>query len=122
MTESWTCESDTNDAVNINGFNIMSRVDKNTESGRGGGIIIYVKNNIKNISFTSSFKGDESYPIQISEICLNLAERNNIKVTLVYRSPNKPDNEKEISSIKAIIDTMEKRSNDSVILGDLNLP
>ena len=58
MTESWTCESDTNDAVNINGFDIMSRVDKNTESGRGGGIIIYVNNNIKNISFTSSFKGD----------------------------------------------------------------
>ena len=121
-TESWTCESDTNDAVNINGFNIMSRVDQNTESGRGGGIIIYVKNNIQNISFTSSFKGDESFPIQISEICLNLAERNNIKISLVYRSPNQPDNEKEISSIKAIIDTMEKKSNDSVILGDLNLP
>ena len=100
VTESWTCESDTNDAVNINGFNIMSRVDKNTESGRGGGIIIYVKNNIKNISFTSSLKGDESFPIQISEICLNLAERNNIKVIQVYRRPNQQDNEKKSHPLK----------------------
>ena len=58
----------------------------------------------------------------MSEISINLPDRNNIKITLIYRSPNQPDEQQDIASINAIINTMSRRAADAVILGDLNLP
>ena len=47
VTESWTNDDIGNDVLRIKGYEIVNRLDRNdTERGRGGGIIVYAKNNI----------------------------------------------------------------------------
>ena len=45
VTESWTHDGIGNEILNINGYEIVARHDRNdTERGRGGGKIVYAKN------------------------------------------------------------------------------
>ena len=47
VTESWTNESVSNVYLNVNGYDIIERQDrKDTDKGRGGGIIVYVKKSL----------------------------------------------------------------------------
>ena len=44
ITESWTNESIGNELLMIDGFEMVAREDrKDTEGGRGGGILVYAK-------------------------------------------------------------------------------
>ena len=120
ITESWTSDEDNNSSINLPGYKILSRVDKDSVTGRGGGILIYVNERLKNVHLVKEQKGDSNFPIQISTIQINSSHGNNIKVNLIYRSPNIPS-EKENESIDAICNTMENNV-DNLIIGDLNLP
>ena len=47
ITETWTNESVADDFLNIGGYDIIERKDRNdTLMGRGGGIVIYVRKNL----------------------------------------------------------------------------
>ena len=47
ITETWTHEGIGNEVLNIDGYEITARHDRNdTDRGRGGGIIIYARNNV----------------------------------------------------------------------------
>ena len=44
ITETWTNDAISNDYLNINGYDVIERKDRNdTKEGHGGGIIVYVK-------------------------------------------------------------------------------
>ena len=54
LTESWTNPNITNQFLNIPNYDIVARHDRNdTRNGRGGGILIYVKKDIKSCETTS---------------------------------------------------------------------
>ena len=45
-----------------------------------------------------------------------------IDIHLIYRSPNQDSNESEKRSIDAIVDILNTSKNDTILLGDANMP
>ena len=74
----WLNDDIDNSELKLPGYHILSRVDKDHGKGRGGGVIVYVRDDVtvNAIPITSTFA--QAAKIQIG----------NIKVTTVYRSPN----------------------------------
>ena len=112
ITEAWTNSSISNHYLSIPGFQIVSRLDRNdTQNGRGGGIIIYVKEYLKanETSITCEFNQYAGIQIITNSCALN--------VFVVYRSPNSTheNNEKLLSLLQEI-------KNPAIILGDFNYP
>ena len=122
ICESWTSHDDLNDSISLANYNIVSRIDKNNTSGRGGGLLIYARDTIKNISFKSSFNGDKEISFQSTCIELKMDRDKAIDIHLIYRSPNQDSNESEKRSIDAIVDILNTSKNDTILLGDANMP
>ena len=83
ITEAWTNSNISNHYLNIPGFQIISRLDRiDTQNGRGGGIIIYIKDHLKANEIASTCEFNQYAGVQIitSSCALNLF--------VVYRSPN----------------------------------
>ena len=62
ITESWASEEDDNSAINLPGYKILSRVDKDTVACRGGGILIYVNERIKMFILLKNKKVTQNSP------------------------------------------------------------
>ena len=85
LTETWTnCDID-NNFLNVEGYEVVARGDReDTEKGRGGGVLIYVK------------KTRCAWEIEIgSDFCQCKAvmikgKKRDLAVYVVYRSPNSP--------------------------------
>ena len=122
ICESWTSHDDLNDSISLANYNIVSRIDKNNSSGRGGGLIIYARDTINNISFKSSYYGDKDISFQSTCIELKMDRDKAIDIHLIYRSPNQDSNESEKRSIDAIVDILNTSKNDTILLGDANMP
>ena len=112
ITEAWTNTNISNHYLSIPGFHIVSRHDRNdTQNGRGGGIIIYIKEHLKanEIASTCEFKQYAGVQIITNSCALNLF--------VVYRSPNSTHENNE-----KLLDLLKDIKNPAIILGDFNYP
>ena len=110
ITETWTNEPILNDLLNINGHNIIERKDRNdTDKGRGGGIIVYVRNNL--------YAWREDCETVFNQCGMIRYNNGDLQVLAIYRSPNsaKANDDELCRYIERMIGTY-------IILGDFNFP
>ena len=112
VTESWTHQAIPNSYLNLPNYYIASRKNRNdTINGRGGGILIYVNEDIKTVETTcqSAFNQYASIQIPISPI-------NSLSFVVVYRSPNSSANN------QLLISFLQTVKNPAIVVGDFNYP
>ena len=105
VTESWTHEKIGDAGININGYSIFRRdrdFDKR-DRRRGGGVLLYVRNDLKAVEMNSSEHECESL-----FVCIKILGLGNLIVGVCYRSPNAGSEEFEELS-KAIRKHTEKQ-------------
>ena len=112
ITETWTNDSISNEYLNLDGYDIIERMDRNdTDKGRGGGIIAYVKK-----SLCAWREECDTIFNQCGMIGIK-TNNGDLRILTVYRSPNsaKANDDKLCSFI-------EKLNRTYIICGDLNFP
>ena len=111
LTETWTNDSVANEFLYIEGYDMVVRKDRmDTAGGRGGGIIVYVKD---------VFAWQEEVETSFNQCALVKVKRRarDLGLRIVYRSPNSTrDNDAELCQW---IGEMRK---EEVLLGDFNFP
>ena len=112
ITESWTNPNIDSSFLQIAGYNLLIRKDReDTTDGRGGGILVYIKNELKCYEIPSP-----STAIQIASFKITL-DKDDLDMYIVYRSPN--SSQENNSRINDVISSVEKNS---IIVGDFNYP
>lgn len=113
ITETWTHQDITNKELEINGYNIIRREDRNdTVKGRGGGLLMY-----GNASITTEEKTITTTFNQVCAITLRNEQNHPFHLYLIYRSPNSSlSNDQELNNLISNI------SPNSMIFGDFNYP
>ena len=108
VTESW-CNDDIPDAfLTLQGYSLHVRSDRlDTAAGRGGGLLVYVKDGISILSVDKL--------VDMHQYCVFTIF--DLTVYLVYRSPNAGQ-----ESYDKLSDLVRQAGNNSIIIGDLNLP
>ena len=112
ITETWTNESISNEYLSVSGYDIIERQDRNdTDKGRGGGIIVYVR------KILYAWR-EECGTIFNQCGMIGMKMKNNVlHILAVYRSPNSSKaNDDELCSY------IEKLNGTYIICGDLNFP
>ena len=95
------------------GYKVLARADKKTPTGIGGGLIVYVKHNLR-FRLLKSHKS----PVKTAQI---IHFRNNITdFIFTYRSPNQTP--EEANRVFLTYATYASRCQNAVLFGDLNLP
>ena len=90
INETWTNSQHTNGYLSINGFTIVCRHDrKDTQAGAGGGLLIYVK---ENLCAPESFEPIYKQFNQCCGVKIALSNGRNLELVLVYRPHNLYDN------------------------------
>ena len=112
ITETWTHDNIGNEVLNVDGYEIIARHDRNdTEKGRGGGIMIYTKTciNITEIECSTGFNQCASIKMKLGNEEVNLH--------VIYRSPNsKKTNDDDLSN------WVKQMSGTNILIGDFNFP
>ncbi len=108
LCETWLAPNSSNGFLNIQGYSIEMRLDRtDTSRGRGGGLIIYIKN------------GLTIAPLDISNSvkqCL-LFKCQEINFALIYRSPNA-----HRAETANIVNLLSCLPSNTIVIGDLNYP
>ena len=115
LCETWCNPDISNDILQINGYYIENtlRKDRNdTVDGRGGGLLVYVKNGLTVLESdkTNNFN-------QYSSFDVFLSENRKKEIILVYRSPNSSSNNNE-----SLCKLLEEMSESTIMIGDINFP
>ena len=112
VTESWTNGDIGNDYLNIGGYELAARRDRNdTDRGRGGGILVYTKKNIDLV-----VEEDNTDFNQCLSIRMKFTDKN-VNLHVIYRSPNSSKNNDE-----ALVKWVKAMHGQNVLIGDFNLP
>ena len=112
VTETWTNESISNEYLGIDGYDIIERKDRNdTDKGRGGGILMYVKKVLYSWKIECETEFNQCGMIGIKR------NSRDLRVAAVYRSPNssKPNDDE-------LCKWIEKMNGQYIIIGDFNFP
>ena len=110
ITESWTHKDMVESELNLDGYEIINRKDReDTVDGRGGGVLLY--SNLTNISTTKL----QTNFHQILAVKLTYRNEVDVNLHLVYRSPNSSDSNND--SLLTHISTLPENT---VLLGDFN--
>ena len=110
LTETWT-NSDIDNFLVINGYEIIERKDRtDTDRGRGGGILVYVDR--KRCAWKVEVEGEFSQCA-----CVKIKGKRDLEIVVIYRSPNSSKRNDEL-----LCALMKKTSPNSLILGDFNFP
>ena len=113
ITESWTHCNIPNSYLNLPNYYVAARHDrKDTLNGRGGGILIYVKDCLKSYETT-----DHCGFNQYASIEIILSKSNSLGLYVVYRSPNSTRNNND-----QLIDVLRTVKNPAIVVGDFNYP
>ena len=112
VTEAWTNESIGDMYLDMDGYELLAREDRNdTAGGRGGGILIYVMSNLY------AWKIDNKAAFnQIATIGVKLG-RNEMYFHVVYRSPNS-----SAGNDDALCEYVKELRGTNVLMGDFNFP
>jgi exonuclease III len=113
ITESWTHETIPNSYLSIPNYYIASRKDrKDTANGRGGGILVYVRDGLlsSEIYLNSTFN-------QFTNISIEIDMQKFLNFCVIYRSPNSTsENNHELLTLLKML------KNPVVVVGDFNYP
>ena len=113
ITESWTNDSISNHYLSLPNYAIISRHDRNdTINGRGGGILVYVKDSLKAVESTEQCSFNQFASIQISP-----PGGNTLSLFVIYRSPNSNSVNND-----CLLDVLKLAKNPSIVVGDFNYP
>ena len=113
LTESWTHNEISNAYLAIPGYYIAARCDrKDTQNGRGGGILIYARESLQSVETTHQSAFNQFVIIQVT-----IAQNQILSLVVVYRSPNSP-----ASNNEALLEMLKSVKNPAVVLGDFNYP
>ena len=112
INESWTHKEITKAYLAIDGYELVSRRDRlDTSNGRGGGLLIYKKENLT----VEEELGNSSPFNQFATVSITTDAKVPIMLTLVYRSPNSSHEN------NAHLDNLVKSTKkSSIIIGDMN--
>ena len=116
ITETWCNPSISNAMLNIDNYFIDDdlRCDRyDTAGGIGGGLLVYVRNDIVVKALPKVSKFNQYCKFQL----LSFNDYDPLTITLVYRSPNSSDDNTML--LADLVDNCEKKS---LIIGDFNLP
>ena len=112
VTEAWTNCDIGDDLLNIRGYELAARRDRNdTERGRGGGILLYAKKNINLV-----VEEDKSDFNQCVTVMIKFLDKN-VRLHVVYRSPNSSK-----SNDDALAKWVKEMHGQNVLIGDFNFP
>ncbi len=107
ISESWTHSGVSSAEISFAGYTLFERLDRSdTKNGRGGGILLYCR------AQTDYHKIDINLHNQVGGINIG-----GLEIYNVYRSPNS-----RIEDTKALIDFIETRKTDCLMIGDFNFP
>ena len=99
ITETWTNEAISDDFLKIGGYELIARDDqKDTSAGRGGGILVYVKEEIN--CWRDAEEDDDEFNQKVS-IRIRLRGNEELSIHVLYRSPNSSRANDEALSNKA---------------------
>ena len=92
-TETWANDEIGNNLLHIDGYEIVARIDrKDTDRGRGGGIIVYAKPEIDIWTLDATTPFHQCVTLRVKKGC------EEVDVHVVYRSPNsKKENDDDLS-------------------------
>ena len=110
INEAWTHEDITKAYLSIDGYELISRKDReDTSLGRGGGLLIYKANGLVASEIPCSTEFNQVTAVSVS------SKPNPLTINLVYRSPNSraENNHKLDAFIKEI-------GPSTIIIGDMN--
>lgn len=113
ITETWTHQNISNQYLQIPDYALVSRHDRqDTENGRGGGILIYVKSSINACETTIPSNFNQHASIDIVS-----PNSSPISLYVIYRSPNSnaTNNDEMVEILKSI-------RNPVIVVGDFNYP
>lgn len=119
LSETWLKSSITDDLVSVDGF-LLEHLDRSPLSGhkQGGGVGIYCKASINYIPIKTHWVSNND----IELICITLLPVNSRKMNIinVYRPP-KGNVNNALDIIKGVVESLDKRRMDTVVLGDFNI-
>jgi hypothetical protein len=113
LTETWTSlQNHLDPGLHLENYELKSRQDRlNTQGGKGGGVIIFARNDIAaQISPGKPFK--EGLDSQLCQI-----DMGGVSIIAVYRSPNS-----ESTHTLKLLEHLEPLPPNAIIIGDLNYP
>ena len=112
ITETWTNDLIADAFLQIDGYEMITRDDRNdTAGGRGGGILVYAMRNL------CVWKGES--PAEFNQgVTIHLRYRcEDVKIHVIYRSPNsKRENDYALNKWVNVM------HGTNIIIGDLNYP
>jgi len=114
LVETWLNKGISDKEIALPGYDIVAKKDRtDTDRGRGGGIVTYVKNELNAYEDSSeALKNfNQATSVQIT------TKRGNVQIVTIYRSPN--SDETNNSNLCKILD--ESHANTCVV-GDFNYP
>jgi hypothetical protein len=113
ITETWTNSDISNASINMPGYRIEARSDRqDTNNGIGGGVIIYVKETFEVVSVSLI---DSNYN-QHCSIALK-TNSGQLNIFLIYRPPNS-----NAENLNLLCELLEATNPNTVVIGDFNLP
>ena len=87
VTESWLHSDICNSEISIPGYSIFRQDRLDTTKGRGGGVLLYIRDSINCTDRTEQFSHGFSNCIWC-EVSTNSNTSNTVLIGIVYRSPN----------------------------------
>ena len=112
VTESWTNNDIGDEILRINGYQTAVRLDRcDTERGRGGGIVVYVKNDVDVVTEEMNTSFNQCASLKIRARC------GDVKIHVIYRSPNSTK-----ANDEDLCKWIREMRGENVIIGDLNFP
>ena len=112
MTETWTHGGIGDDYLNVDGYELILRSDRNdTENGRGGGIIIYVNKEMNVRKLDEIPMCNQTASIEF------VSGGEKIRVHVVYRSPNSKK-----ANDDGLCQWVKEMRGTNILIGDFNFP
>ena len=112
ISEAWTNDSISSDYLSIGGYNIIERRDRNdTDKGRGGGLLMYVRNELY------AWKEECNTTFNQCGAIMVKCKKNDAQIIAVYLSPNSTKNNDD-----ELCEWIRGIRGNFVIIGDFNLP
>ena len=112
LTETWTNEKIDNELLILDGYQMVERRDrKDTAGGRGGGILVYVKNELNAWREEVDTNFNQCATIKIKR------KRREMSLHIVYRSPNST-----MANDDVLCSWMKQLKGDFILIGDFNFP
>lgn len=117
ITETWANDNINQAEIELLGYKMYREDRTDTGNGRGGGAILYIKENLTSIRL-EEYVGGIGYNIVCCELSTVEKSVKSIVIGLVYRSPN-IGNDSNIK-LNEIIEKMGRRH--LILMGDFNYP